>query len=276
MSIATPEGVDIDLILAGVGSRFVATVFDQLVQSAILLALAIAAGLAGAGGGGGGVDPTGTGTSSGAGQLDGNGDEVALAAVAVTALLLFSVQFGYHVLFETLASGRTPGKRWTGLRVVTTGGGPVSFLTSVVRNLLRVVDFLPGFYGVAIVSVLATRHNQRLGDIAAGTLVVRERLGPRQKRRRRWRRRRGRTAELAAQVPLPADAGAWDVSSVTAEELATVRRFLERRTTLTPQSRSRLAHDLAVRLRPKVVGPGEDLHPELFLEELAAAKAARL
>lgn len=275
MSIATPEGVDIDLILAGVGSRFVATVFDQLVQSAILLALAVAAGLAGAGGGGGGVDPTGTGTSSGARQLDGNGDDVALAAVAVVALLLFAVQFGYHVLFETLASGRTPGKRWTGLRVVTTGGGPVSFLTSVVRNLLRVVDFLPGFYGVAIVSVLASRRNQRLGDIAAGTLVVRERLGPRSKRRRRWRRRQ-RRAETAPQLPVTPGTESWDVSSVTAAELATVRRFLERRTTLTPQSRSRLAHDLAVRLRPKVVGPAEDLHPELFLEELAAAKAARL
>lgn len=267
MSIATPEGVDIDLTLAGVGSRFVATFLDQLVQSAVLLALALAAGLAGAGGGGG----AGTGSS----ELDGGGDDLALAAVAVTALLLFAVQFGYHVLFETLASGRTPGKRWTGLRVVTTGGGPVSFLTSVVRNLLRVVDFLPGFYGVAIVSVLASKHNQRLGDIAAGTLVVRERLGARPERRRHWRRRRAK-AELAAQVPLSPDAGSWDVSSVTAEELATIRRFLERRTTLTPQSRSRLAHDLAVRLRPKVVGPPDDLHPELFLEELAAAKAARL
>lgn len=268
MSIATPEGVDIDLILAGVGSRFVATVFDQLLQSAILLALALAAGLAGVGAGG----SAGTGST----DLDSGRDELALAAVAVTALLLFAVQFGYHVLFETLASGRTPGKRWTGLRVVTTGGGPVSFLTSVVRNLLRVVDFLPGFYGVAIVSVLASKRNQRLGDIAAGTLVVRERLGPRPKRRRRWRRRRGRAAELAAQLRPTSDAGTWDVSSVTAEELATVRRFLERRTTLTPQSRSRLAHDLAVRLRPKVVGPPDDLHPELFLEELAAAKAARL
>lgn len=275
MSIATPEGVDIDLTLAGVGSRFVATFLDQLVQSAVLLALAVAAGLAGAGGGDGGVGPSGNGTSRGAGRFDGNGDDVALAAFAVVALLLFAVQFGYHVLFETLASGRTPGKRWTGLRVVTTGGGPVGFLTSVVRNLLRVVDFLPGFYGVAIVSVLASRRNQRLGDIAAGTLVVRERSGPRQKRRRRWRRRQ-RTAGPAPQLPRPPGTESWDVSSVTAEELATVRRFLERRTTLTPQSRSRLAHDLAVRLRPKVVGPAEDLHPELFLEELAAVKEARL
>lgn len=276
MSIATPEGVDIDLTLAGVGSRFVATFLDQLVQSAVLLALALAATLASSGGagGGGGVAPT-TGRVPNTAQIGDSGDSVGLAAVAVVALLLFAVQFGYHVLFETLASGRTPGKRWTGLRVVTTGGGPVSFLTSVVRNLLRVVDFLPGFYGVAMVSVLASRRNQRLGDIAAGTLVVRERFGPRPKRRSRWWRRKAR-AEATSSMPPSSDTDTWDLSSVTAEEVATVRRFLERRTTLTPESRSRLAHDLATRLRPKVVGPPDELHPELFLEELAAAKATRL
>lgn len=269
MSIATPEGVDIELTLAGVGSRFVATFVDQLLQSAVLLALALAGTLAGVGGGGGG------GSGGGSSELDGGGDDVALAAVAVTALLLFAVQFGYHVLFETLASGRTPGKRWTGLRVVTTGGGPVSFLTSVVRNLLRLVDLLPGFYGVAIVSVLASNRNQRLGDMAAGTLVVRERSGGRTVDRRRLRRKTARSVRLIPGPPSP-DIGTWDVASVTAEELATVRRFLERRTTLTPESRSRLARELASRLRPKVVGPSENLHPELFLEELATAKSARL
>ncbi|PLS76485.1 MAG: hypothetical protein CYG61_01840 [Actinobacteria bacterium] len=69
---------------------------------------------------------------------------------------------------------------------------------------------------------------------------------------------------------------AWDLSSVTADDVATVRRFLERRATLTPEARSRLARELAGRLRPKVVGPPADLHPEMFLEEVAAAKSARM
>jgi hypothetical protein len=68
----------------------------------------------------------------------------------------------------------------------------------------------------------------------------------------------------------------WDVSAVTPEELATVRRFLERRTTITTDARSRLAWELATRLRPKVIGPPEDLHPEEFLEQIAAVKARRL
>ncbi len=272
MSISTPEGVDIDLTLAGVGSRFVATVVDQLLQWAVLLALAIAATLAGGAGGGGGAG----GAGGGGGDLDGGGDSVALAAVAVVALLVFAVQFGYHVLFETLASGRTPGKRWTGLRVVTTGGGPVTFTTSAVRNLLRTVDFLPAFYGVAIVSVLVTERNQRLGDLAAGTVVVRERSAGDRTRLRRGRRRRRAAAEELNAGLAPPDADTWDLSSVTAEDLATVRRFLERRTTLTPEARNRLARELAGRLRPKVLGPPDDLHPEMFLEEVAAAKAARL
>ncbi|HUR22456.1 MAG TPA: RDD family protein [Acidimicrobiales bacterium] len=273
MSIATPEGVELDLTLAGVGSRFVASFLDQVVQAAVLLALALAATFAGVAGGGGGGAGAGAGAGGGGGAGAGGGS-VALAAVAGIALLAFAVQFGYHVLFETMASGRTPGKRWTGLRVVTTGGGPVGFLTSVVRNLLRIVDILPGFYGVAIVSVLVSRRNQRLGDLAAGTLVVRELSGSRRRGRLRLWRKVPRTVRRIPPPPTH-DLDTWDVSSVTAEELATVRRFLERRPTLTLASRIRLGNDLALRLRPKVVGPPDDMDPELFLEELVAAKAAR-
>lgn len=244
ISIATPEGVDLELTLAGVGSRAVARLLDQLIQMALLIALAILAALAGSGGG------------------DGGG--LALAGVI---LLLFVSQFGYDVLFETLASGRTPGKRWAGLRVVRADGAPIGFLTSAIRNLLRLIDFLPGVYAVAIVAVLVSGRNQRLGDMAAGTLVVREKrvVTPAEPAPPdAWRQAAGRR-----------DLSTWDVSSVTAEELATVRRFLERRPSLNPAARTRLAGELASRLRPKVVGPTGEEEPEAFLEDLVAAKAAR-
>ncbi|MGI8810180.1 MAG: RDD family protein [Acidimicrobiales bacterium] len=242
ISVATPEGVTLDVTLAGAGSRFAAGVIDQLLRSAVLVALVILVAIVG----------ESSDTSSG----------LLLAAIFVA---LFLVQFAYDVLFETLAAGRTPGKRWTGLRVVKAGGGPVGFVTSALRNILRIVDILPGFYLVGILSVLFTKNNQRLGDLAAGTLVVRE--------------RRQRT-DLPRSMPpasggLDADSGLWDVSAISAEEVATVRRFLDRRATLAPAAREKLAHEMAARLGPKVVGPPRQWTPEAFLEYLVAAKSAR-
>ncbi|MDP1804085.1 MAG: RDD family protein, partial [Acidimicrobiales bacterium] len=148
--------------------------------------------------------------------------------------------------------------------VVKKGGTPVGFLASALRNILRIVDSLPGFYLVGIVSVMYTANNQRLGDLAAGTIVVRER-----------RQSTALPPSPAASVPAPADSALYDVSGVSAEELATVRRFLDRRATLTPEARDRLAREMSDRLRPKVVGPARQWEPEAFLEYLVAAKAAR-
>jgi uncharacterized RDD family membrane protein YckC len=183
---------------------------------------------------------------------------------AVLIVLTFLVLFGYDVAFETLASGRTPGKRAAGLRVVRQGGEPPGFLAAAVRNLLRLVDLLPALYAIGVISILFTSRNQRLGDLAAGTLVVRE-------------RRPGRSASLLPPASWAAADrfAAWDVSAITSFELVTVRRFLERRFELEPHARVHLARDLAERLRPKVVGAPEGTHPEEFLEGLAVAKASR-
>src|SRR5206468_11279553 len=107
------------------------------------------------------------------------GDEVGGFLIAGLFVAGFLVYFGYDVAFETLASGRTPGKRAAGLRVVRLGGEPVGFVASAVRNLGRLVDMQPGLlYAVGAATILFSRHNQRLGDLAAGTLVVRERRAP--------------------------------------------------------------------------------------------------
>lgn len=268
ISIATPEGIDLELSLAGIGSRFVAALIDTLIQGAMFLALGAIAALAGMGG-------------EGIAGLDGG--LAAGIALAVFFAGILAVFLGYPIAFETWSSGRTPGKRWTGLRVVRSGGAPVSFLPSAVRNLVRMVDFLPTAYGVGIVSMLATSRNQRLGDLAAGTLVVQERHRPKSSASTAGSAE-GDVAPVGEQPtagaagwwpPASSDWATWDLSAVSAEELGVVRRFLERRSQLTPQARAQLAFELAGRLRPKVSGPPEDVHPEVFLTELAAAKSAR-
>src|SRR5689334_9091338 len=125
MALETPEGVALELTLAGIGSRFTAAVVDSLIQSALLIAFFIIVAI----------------TASA-------GDSPAPLAIAAFALGWFLVFFGYDILFEVLASGRTPGKRVVGLRVVRVGGGPVTFLTSATRNILRLVDMLPTAYAV--------------------------------------------------------------------------------------------------------------------------------
>jgi RDD family protein len=186
---------------------------------------------------------------------------------AIVIVLSFLVVFGYDVAFETLASGRTPGKRAAGLRVVRLGGEPPGFLAAAIRNLLRLIDLLPAFYAIGALCILVTARNQRLGDLAAGTLVVRE---------RRPATYAGARPDWAAADLYAADRlAAWDVSAITPFELVTVRRFLERRNDLQPHARAHLASDLAGRLRPKVMGAPEAMSPEAFLESLAQAKSSR-
>ena len=231
VTIATPEGVDLELTLAGAGSRFVSALVDLGIQA--LLGAAAVAALRGIGGFG------------------------EAAVIIITTIVVL----GYDVLFEVLASGRTPGKRLNGMRVVRSGGEPVGFLTSAIRNILRVIDFLPFAYVIGASSILATGKNQRLGDLAAGTLVVRDRPA--------------KAVAHSEAASAPAETAAWDTSAITAEEVAAVRRFLERRHEIEPGARAELARTFATRLGPKVAGAQDGLDAERFLTLLVAAKAAR-
>jgi uncharacterized RDD family membrane protein YckC len=251
VTIPTPEGVEVEMTLAGIGSRFIAAVIDSAIKFAIMVALIIALfGL--------------TGLS---GDIEAESD-AALVGLAVLFVVSFLINFGYDVLFETLASGRTPGKQWTGLRVVKVGGSSVGFMSSAVRNLLRFVDMLPSAYAIGLIAMLVTKRNQRIGDIAAGTVVVRE---------RRHTVPTPAPSISVATTPPPSpveDLGTWDVSAVTQEDLVTIRRFLERRHELEPGARAGLAADLANRLRSKVAG-APMLTAEGFLEQVSLAKAQR-
>jgi uncharacterized RDD family membrane protein YckC len=235
LTIETPEGVALELTLAGVGSRFASALLDYLIQAVIVIALALFFSAVG---------------------LSPFSDGFAAAVWTVSSFVVFT---GYDIAFEVLNSGRTPGKRLNGLRVVRETGAPVTFTTSAVRNILRVIDILPGTYLVGIAAILATRRNQRLGDLLAGTLVVRERrtLPP--------------EIRISPSIAVPA----WDTSAIGVDELDAVVAFLARRSALPAGARVQLAAELAARLRPKVGGSVAADGDELFLERLVAAKRGR-
>ena len=141
-SVATPEGVELDLRLAGPVSRAYAWLIDFLLRLLILLVLWIAL--------------------------------IPLGGVGIGLWLLtwFFLEWLVPAACEAYLDGATPGKKMMGLQVVHDDGTPVAWPAALIRNLLRAVDFLPLFYGVGLLSILVNRDFKRLGDLVAGTLVV--------------------------------------------------------------------------------------------------------
>jgi uncharacterized RDD family membrane protein YckC len=148
-TIDSPEHVRFEVRLAGPARRALAYFIDLLVKAAVLIVLAILLML-----GGFGTDALGGWT---------------LGVYAVTA---FALEWGYNVLFESISSGRTPGKRALRLRVVKEGGHPINFMDALLRNLLRAADFLPSGYALGVVVMGLDTRFRRLGDLVAGTMVV--------------------------------------------------------------------------------------------------------
>ncbi len=251
VSLNTPEQVQVSYELAGLGSRFLAGLVDTCIIGLVILALSLVAGY---------VRMRLTGDS-----LQGF---VAWAIVISANVLLY---VGYYVLFEMIQQGQGPGKRMTGLRVIATSGASLSFEQSAVRNILRIVDMLPFGYGVALVSILITKRMQRLGDLAASTMVVKERMHELPQ----MEFQRDTVPAAPPPVALPPEvteevmrAVRVGIRSVNREEVRTMRHFLERRFELEPEARARLASKLAGAIRPHFTGlaDGQLSGPELLLE----------
>lgn len=161
LAIDTPENVVFSYEVAGIGSRFLAALIDSLLI-AFLLALAfltlfllMVSGLG---------QSLGEAASSGPSWL-----------LAIFGLISFAILWGYYILFELLWNGQSPGKRRLGLRVIRSDGTPIGPSEAVIRNLVRIVDFLPLYYGIGVVTMFLNDQARRLGDLAAGTLVVYDR-----------------------------------------------------------------------------------------------------
>jgi uncharacterized membrane protein SpoIIM required for sporulation/uncharacterized RDD family membrane protein YckC len=248
VDIETPELVTFSYTIAGVGSRVAAALLDYLL--CLLLFVALIVGLA----------------FLGAGRLLSLGGTASEAwALAIVVLGQFFILWGYYVLWEGLADGQTPGKRYMRLRVVSDGGYSVSFAGSAIRNLVRIVDMQPVFtYGVGIASIVLTKQGKRLGDLAAGTLVVREQL---------IHREAGSGKREAAEKAEGAPAA---LARLTDDEYAVLERYIDRRASLDPARRAVLATRLVERFAhalagapPVAGGPNEQLF-ELYADERRA------
>jgi len=226
LTVTTPENVDIEYAIAGIGSRFVAAAIDHLVQVAVFVVGALILVIPVLGG-------------------DLAGVRIAALPFWLTAALIiwsFLVFWGYFAVLELVGGGVSPGKRVAGLRVLRDGGLPVDAYAVIVRNLVRMVDLVPPPYGFGVLCMLWSRRCKRLGDWAAGTVVIKERhqalprqdvLGPPSPTVAQWMRALGPAA-------------------MDADACALLRRFVARRRWLTAAAQA----DLAQRLAPSVIEPG--------------------
>ena len=248
--IETPERVPLHFALASIGNRFLACAFDHALQTILIILLYIIFTLIG-------------------NMLDLGGLRNAPKWVlAVLIILGFIIWSSYFVIFEWLWNGQTPGKRWLKLRVIREDGRPITFWEAAVRNLLRIFDMMPfPFYSIGLISVFISTRDQRVGDLVAGSVVVREREAEAPTFNQVFNapvsdaalRRSFKLVEFTAEI-----------SAITEREIEVVETYLRRRWDLPDQARMWMAWRVAMPLLLKL-RPGYDLATftyEGFLEEL--------
>ena len=255
LAILSAENVSFSLETAGLGSRLAAWSVDTAIQLLVALAGLIAVG---------GLEYY-LGISN---YIPPILQSIGQAILIILGFLLF---FGYYFFFEWRWDGQTPGKRYFGLRVTMTDGLPLTLWPAMIRNIVRVVDFLPTFYGFGAVLCLSNSLNQRAGDLAAGTIVVVE--GKREKAQKNLTMREAVDSFLNAATTIPGtqQSAPYQDEELSVEATKTVdpeaialartlsredyelaRDFLTRRETLPPVARQRLANSLALRLATKM------------------------
>lgn len=158
--------------------------------------------------------------------------------VAGLIIFFFVIYYGYFAFFEAVWNGQTPGKRFTHLRVMKDDGRPINAYDSIGRNLMRIVDQLPFFYGAGVISIFFSQQNKRLGDFVAGTVVVHERSVE--------------TARPFLDSPVADSATVYDVSRITVDELRLIETFLQRRDSFDPAVRGSMAAQIANRIGQKL------------------------
>jgi uncharacterized RDD family membrane protein YckC len=250
LRIDTPEQVALEFATAGLGSRFLAMAVDTLLQVAlggvalvVLLVLATPAG------------------------LFAWANSVRSVVPAIAVLVLFALNWGYFAAFEIWWQGQTPGKRLARIRVIKDSGRALDLSSAIIRNLLRAVDGLPAMYGVGVVCMLINRDSRRLGDLAAGTLVVHEATT---RTVAAWM-----SEPPAAPVPAPTLGGA----RLSVAELTVIETFLARRLDLDMVTQLSTESDIVARLTARTgLAPAPGQARVDFLEQMAreARDAGRL
>jgi uncharacterized RDD family membrane protein YckC len=238
--IETPERVPLHFALASIGNRFLACTVDHILQILVISLMYLAFIFI-------------AGASTGIEQIE----DAPKWALAVLIIMLFLISSGYFIFFEWLWNGQTPGKRWLKLRVIREDGRPITFWEASVRNLTRIFDMQPtiipivGFYSVGIISVFISRRDQRVGDLFAGTVVVREREAEAPTFDQVFAGPVSDSAYRRAFKPVQFTA---DLNALTESEIEVVETYLRRRWDLPDMPRQwmawRVSMPLLYKLRP--------------------------
>lgn len=235
-TLETPENIEVHFELAGIGSRFCAMLIDSLLLGACIFVLFVLWMFAVAG-----YDPFF------------RGDWAEWVSAVLLAVLMVLITGGYFFFCEWLMRGQTPGKKSMKIRVIRDDGTAAGGSEILIRNLLRLVDFLPFGYAVGVLAMFPNPLCKRLGDIAAGTIVVKEGQTD-------YRAISDRKKFQLGDAPAPANV------ELTREERRLLGGFLQRREQLLPEARAKLALRIAQPLLDKYGGHGVD--PEQYLERL--------
>lgn len=235
LEVETPEHVVIDYEIAGLGSRALAACLDSAIVAALMLALVYVASRV--------------------------GPALGAAIFPVVGLALFALLWGYFALFEGFRDGQTPGKRWLGIRVIRDTGHPVTLREAGARNLLRIADFLPPPYLSGALLVAFHPRGKRLGDLVAGTVVVRDEP------------QEAPVVGAEAEAIDPGAAPAEGAPRLSDEEFSVLREFMQRAPQLPAAVRARLAQQLAMHLADRFPAMGADA--VAFLEDTWRDEGAR-
>ena len=242
LTFETPERALLALDVAGLGGRALAYLVDLLVIFLFWVTALLVYSIAG--------------------DLLHRLQEMSFGAQALAVVLFFFTGWAYDVAWETAWGGQTPGKRLLGLRVVGGDGAPVSFVESLLRNVLRAIE-VPLLYAPGVLMVALTPRHQRAGDLVAGTLVVKDRAYD--------------LSRYAAPAPIDgrwAALGRRAAAGLSPVDFERLSDFLRRRDEVDPAARERIALGAAAALasRAGATGPPPE-EAEAFLEACAAASA---
>lgn len=257
--IETPERVPLAFALASIGNRFLAVLIDHFIQYMAILIVAWA-------------------FISWSGVVDMNSIErdelmaqMSKWTIALMIVILFLIFAGYFIFFEWLWNGQTPGKRLMKLRVIREDGRPITLWEAIARNLLRIFDAIPGFflpiYSIGLVSIFLSNRDQRIGDMFAGTVVIRERTDEAPTFAETFSNQVSDGAFRRVQKHTDFQA---DVNLLTEDEIEVVESFLRRRWDLSERQRLWMAWRVALPIMYKIK-PNYDLQTfsyEGFLEEI--------
>lgn len=224
INLQTPESVELEFTLAGIGNRSFALIIDYIILGltillvwtlSIFLAFQVVPNL----------------------FSDGTPDILGQWIWAIQSITTFAIYVGYFVAFETVWQGQTPGKKWTKIKVIRDNGKPERLAQAILRALLRPVDDI---FFIGVFLIVFTKQEKRLGDLVAGTIVVQEEHGTQSSKLNISEA----AEDLAVQLRIEAE-----IANLLPEQFATIRDFLQRRQNMLLESQHKLSRKLAEQVK---------------------------